>query len=102
MVTVFDPTISGIEADHCVVPVAVPEYPILVDQDTLATPVLSDAVPAKVIDACKDETEVCDGLVMVSVGGVVSFAGPEAPPPDFVGVVVGVVGTGTVAVGIVG
>jgi hypothetical protein len=44
-VTVFDPISRGIEADHCEVPLAVPERPRFVDQVTLATPTLSVAVP---------------------------------------------------------
>jgi hypothetical protein len=33
------------DAVHCVVPLDVPEDPVLVDQVTLATPTLSEAVP---------------------------------------------------------
>lgn len=89
-VTWFDPTNSGIAADHVVVPLAVPEDPVLVDQVTLATPTLSEAVPENVSVANPVETVLPPGDVMLSVGAVVSV-----PPDAGVGVGVGVgVGAG--------
>src|ERR1700690_3470864 len=61
------------EALHCVVPAAVPEVPVLVDQATAVTPVLSLAVPLMPMDAEAVAMEDEDGELMVSVGGVVSF-----------------------------
>jgi hypothetical protein len=57
----LEPTSSGIAAFHCVVPVAVPAFPVFVDQVTLATPDASDAVPLKVTEARLVENEVADG-----------------------------------------
>jgi hypothetical protein len=90
MVTVFDPTSNGIDADQAVVPMAVPEDPVLVVQVILATPVLSEAVPEKVSVAEFVETVLPPGDTIVSEGGVVSL-----PPGAGVGVGVGAgVGTG--------
>jgi hypothetical protein len=43
-VTVLDPSSTGIEVDHCEVPLSVPALPRFVEV-TLATPTLSVAVP---------------------------------------------------------
>src|SRR5690242_864029 len=75
MVTVFDPTSTGIDAVHCVVPEAVPEAPMLVDQVTFVTPTLSDAMPLKTIDAALVETLVPPGAVIVRAGAVMSPPG---------------------------
>src|ERR1700689_350092 len=75
MVTEFDPTSSGIGADHAAVPLAVPEDPVLVDQAILATPTLSEAVPENVSVADAVETVLPPGDVMVRVGAVVSVPG---------------------------
>jgi hypothetical protein len=45
MVTWLKPCNKGIFADQAEVPVAVPEFPVLVTQVTLATETLSDAEP---------------------------------------------------------
>lgn len=74
MVTEFAPTSSGIGAVQLVVPLAVPDCPVLVAQVTAVTPRLSLAVPAKLIEDAVVETEVDAGDVMVSEGGVL-FAG---------------------------
>ena len=71
-VTVFIPTISGIVALHCVVPLAVPDAPVLVDQVTLFTPTLSLAVPLNSMEDAEVETPVDEGELIVSDGGVVS------------------------------
>jgi len=93
IVTVFDPTSSGIEADQVVVPVAVPEDPVLVVQVIFAIPTLSEAVPDTVSVAALVETELPPGEMMARVGGVVSFP-PGAGVGGGVGVGVGV-GAGT-------
>ena len=85
MVTWFDPTSSGIAADHFTVPVAGPEDPVLVDQATAVTPTLSDAVPKNVSVAALVETVLPPGDVIVRVGAVVSL-----PPGAGVGVGTGV------------
>jgi hypothetical protein len=71
IVTVFDPTSNGTVALHCVVPAATPTPPVLVDHVTEVTPTLSLAIPLKTIDAAEVETDVDDGVMMVSEGGVV-------------------------------
>ena len=73
MITVLDPVRSGIVADHCVVPWAVPDRPVLVDQVTAATPTLSDAVPENWSEDAEVDTMLPPGDVMVRVGGVVSL-----------------------------
>ena len=72
MVTVFEPTRSGIEAVHCEVPIAAPDPPVLVDQVTEVTAVLSLAVPENVIEADPLEIDVAEGVVIVREGGVLS------------------------------
>lgn len=60
MITVLEPTKRGITALHWVVPLAVPEEPVLVDHVTLATPERSDAVPVNLSDVsvvAKDELD---------------------------------------------
>ena len=69
--TLLEPTSKGMVAVHLVVPAAVPEPPVLVDQVTAATPTLSLAVPLKTMDAAEVEIAVDEGEVMVSAGGVV-------------------------------
>jgi len=83
MVTTFEPINSGITADQLVVPLAVPDVPVLVDQLTCVTPTLSLAVPLNAMVAADVETVVPPGDPMVSVGGVVSD-----PPPVVTGGVV--------------
>jgi hypothetical protein len=75
MVTVLEPTSSGIDADQLVVPLAFPDDPVLVDQATDVTPTLSLAVPLNGIDTAVVETDVAPGEPMVSVGAVVSVTG---------------------------
>ena len=72
IVTVFDPTNRGTLALHCVVPDAVPEPPVFVAQVTVFTPTLSVAVPLNASDDAEVETDVDDGIEIVSAGGVVS------------------------------
>ena len=72
----FEPSISGIEADQFVVPLAVPDCPMFVDQVTDVTATLSVAVPLNAIAAEEVETAVPPGAAMVNAGGVVSV-----PPP---------------------
>jgi hypothetical protein len=57
---------------HCVVPVAVPDDPVLVLQVTRATPDASEAAPMKLSAASVVETDVELGEEIVSVGAVVS------------------------------
>jgi hypothetical protein len=57
---------------------AVPDCPKLVDQVIDVTPTLSLAVPVKTIVAAEVETEVDDGVTMVSEGGVVSVGLADA------------------------
>jgi len=59
------------------VPIAVPELPVLVDQVTAVTPTLSLAVPVNIMDAEVVEIVAAEGDAMVNVGGVVS-GGPAA------------------------
>lgn len=84
IVTVFEPTSSGIDADQFVIPLGVPDWPVLVDHVTDVTPTLSLAVPLNVIVEAEVDTDVAPGEEIVNVGGVVSV-----PPP-----VVGGAGTG--------
>ncbi len=71
MSTVLDPISKGIVALHCVVPLAVPAPPVLVDHVTAVTPTLSLDVPLKTIDDA--EVEIDDeGDAIMSEGGVVS------------------------------
>jgi hypothetical protein len=65
-------------ADQLVVPLAVPDCPVLVDQVTDVTPTLSLAVPLNSIVDDVVDTEVAPGVPMVNVGGVVSV--PDPPP----------------------
>jgi hypothetical protein len=91
MVTTFEPTSRGTDADQFVVPLAAPDCPIFVDQVTEVTPTLSLAVPLKAIVADDVETVVAPGDAMVNVGGVVSV-----PVPVAGGVVGGAVVAGAV------
>jgi hypothetical protein len=61
MITVFDPTRSGMTALQDVVPLAVPEDPVLVDQVTLAIPERSEAVPVNLNDVRVVAKDVVDG-----------------------------------------
>jgi hypothetical protein len=81
IVTVFDPTNSGTAADHCPVPVAVPDPPVFVDQVTFDTSTLSEAVPETVRVAELVERLLPPGDEMVNAGAVVS----EPPPGVGVG-----------------
>jgi hypothetical protein len=72
MVTTFEPTSNGIAADQLLVPLAVPELPVLVDQLTFVTPTLSLAVPLKAMVVADVDTDVPPGEPTVRVGGVVS------------------------------
>jgi hypothetical protein len=60
------------DADHVVVPLAVPDPPVLVDQVIFATPTLSLAVPLNAIEDADVDTLVAPGDPIVNVGGVVS------------------------------
>src|SRR5262245_8024448 len=70
----FPPGVSGIDALHDVVPVAVPEAPVAAfDQVTAVTPRLSEAVPPRATGAEVEQYDVAVvGDVIVTVGGVVS------------------------------
>jgi hypothetical protein len=68
----FVPTNSVMEADHCVVPDAVPAPPVDVVHVTEVTPTLSIAVPLKVMADEATETMVEPGERIVSDGGVLS------------------------------
>jgi hypothetical protein len=57
----LEPSRSGIAALHCVVPLAVPEEPVLVDQVTLATPDRSEAVPVNLSDESVVAMDVLEG-----------------------------------------
>jgi len=81
---------------HCAVPDAVPDPPVLVNQVTEVTPTLSVAVPLKAIDDADVDTEVDEGVIIVSDGGVV------LPPMLVVVVVVVVVVAVVVGVVVVG
>lgn len=61
MMTVFDPIRSGITALQEVVPLAVPEEPVLVDQVTLAIPERSEAVPVNLSDVRVVAKDVVEG-----------------------------------------
>ena len=61
MITVFEPIRSGITALQEVVPLAVPEDPVLVDQVTLAIPDRSEAVPMNLSDVSVAAKEVVEG-----------------------------------------
>jgi hypothetical protein len=76
MVTTFDPTRRGIDADQLVVPLAVPDCPVFVDQVTEVTPTLSLAVPLNAMVAAEVDTEVAPGDATVKVGGVVLVGEP--------------------------
>jgi len=80
-VTELLPTINGMAADHAVVPEATPAWPKLVAQDTSATPTLSLAVPAMIMDAAVVDMVADEGEVMVKLGGVVSALPPPVPAP---------------------
>lgn len=58
---------------HMVVPVAAPDFPVDVSQRTLATPVLSLAVPRSAIELAVVATLVDPGKVMRNDGATVSF-----------------------------
>ena len=76
--TTFVPTNSGMfAAAHVIVPVAVPEAPVEVDQVTEVTPTLSEASPWNVMLLAVVEIMVDPGLVMRSEGGVVFPGEPE-------------------------
>ena len=92
MVTTFEPTRSGIDADQLPVPLAVPACPMFVDHVTDVTPTLSVAVPVNEIVADEVETAVPPGAAIVNVGGVVSV------PPPLVGVVAACLVTVTICV----
>jgi len=77
-VTVLEPVSSGTAALQSVVPDAVPDAPVDVDQLTEATPTLSDVVPRNVIEAETVETVVKAGLTMRIEGGVRSDEPGEA------------------------
>ena len=76
IVTTFEPTSNGIDADQLVVPLAVPDCPMLVDHATDVTPTLSLAVPLNAIEADDVETAVPPGDAIVKVGGVASVPDP--------------------------
>ena len=61
MITVFDPTRSGMTALQEVVPLAVPDDPVLVDHVTLAIPDRSEAVPVNLSDVRVVAKDVVDG-----------------------------------------
>ena len=86
IVTTLEPVSNGMVQVQLMVPVAVPDWPVLVDQVILVTPTLSLAVPLNAIVEALVEMEVAPGDAMVNVGGVVSTV-----VPGLVGVV-GVVG----------
>src|SRR5579885_650906 len=90
MVTALNPSSRGMVADQRVVPEAVPEEPVLVDQVTLTTPTLSEAVPEKGMDDASVERLVPPGEMIVSDGGVVSPLEGGVGDGDGVGVGVGV------------
>ena len=72
MVTVLVPTSSDTTADQVLVPAAVPEAPVDVDQRTAVTPTLSEAVPAIVIEAVFTEMMLVPDEVIWIDGGVLS------------------------------
>jgi len=61
MITVLEPIRSGITALQEVVPLAVPEDPVLVDHVTLAIPERSEAVPVNLNDVRVVAKDVVDG-----------------------------------------
>ena len=61
MITWLNPTSNGIAAVQEFVPDAVPAWPVLVDQVTLATTDGSDAVPLNVSEARVVASDVADG-----------------------------------------
>jgi hypothetical protein len=71
-VTTFVPDSNGTFADHAVVPVAVPDAPVDTVHFTLATPVLSVAVPLIAMLAAVVDTIVNPGETICRLGGVVS------------------------------
>ena len=68
------------------VPLAVPDCPIFVDQMTDVTPTLSLAIPANEIVADEVEIVVAPGDEIVNVGGVASV--PDPPPLEGTAVLV--------------
>jgi hypothetical protein len=76
MVTTFEPTSRGIDADQFVVPFAVPDCPMFVDHATVVTPTLSLAVPPNVIVADEVETVAAPGDAIVKAGGAASVPDP--------------------------
>ena len=73
MVIVLSPFISGMGAvDQNAVPEANPEPPLDVVQETSVTPTLSLADPFTMMVPAAVATNVVDGLLIVSDGGVVS------------------------------
>jgi hypothetical protein len=79
-VSTFDPGCSAIpDADQLVVPVAVPLPPALLLHVTCVTPMLSAAVPPSVSGLLVAVYVAPDvGVVMLTVGGVVSTAAWKA------------------------
>ena len=61
MITVLEPIRSGITALQEVVPLAVPDDPVVVDQVTLAIPDRSEAVPVNLNDVRVVAKDVVDG-----------------------------------------
>ena len=70
--TVFPQINNGTSAVQYVVPVAVPEFPVEVDQVTAVTPTLSVAVPVSLTLAELVRTLVLDGLVIFRAGATLS------------------------------
>jgi hypothetical protein len=76
MVTTLEPTSSGIDVDQLAVPLAVPDWPMLVDHFTDTTPTLSVADPLNAMLAAAVVTAVAPGAAIVNAGGVVSVPDP--------------------------
>jgi hypothetical protein len=72
MVIAFDPVSRGTTADQFVVPAAAPEPPNPVAHETVCTPMLSEAVPAMVIDDAVVKTVEVEGETIVNAGAVMS------------------------------
>ena len=111
IVTTLLPTSRGTVADHCVVPVAVPEPPVEVLHATAVTPTLSLAVPLTAMEAEEVATIVNPGETILSDGGVVfplvgvgagAGTGAGAGVGTGVGAGIGTTGVGTTGVGVTG
>jgi hypothetical protein len=91
------PGINGTDTLHCVVPAAVPAPPVLVDHVTEFTPTLSLEVPVNMMLDAEVETNVDEGEVMVTLGGVLSavVGGPGTGGAGTIGLT-GVTGAATV------